>query len=282
MGSGFVPEWFWLLVLFAFGLVFGSFGNVVIWRLPRGESLSHPSSHCPTCGAPIAWYDNIPVVSWLVLRSRCRNCKAPISPRYPIVELLSGLLWVAAGVRFGQSLSALAAAAFFYLLLLLAWIDFDTMRLPNVLVGTLAVLGALGVIVGAVGGLPVTPLVFWTGPRLLANPIASALVGVVSGGGIILLITLAYAFVRKAQGIGLGDVKLMAAMGTFLGVYTPLAFFFGALVGAVYGIVSASHAGEGARHRFPFGPFLAIGGVVVALFGPAIWAWYAGLAHIRL
>jgi leader peptidase (prepilin peptidase) / N-methyltransferase len=94
-------EGFYLVALFLSGLVFGSFGNVVIWRFPRGESLSHPGSHCPACETPIRWHDNVPLLSWLLLRARCRSCGSPIPPRYPVVELLGGLLWLAAGWRFG-------------------------------------------------------------------------------------------------------------------------------------------------------------------------------------
>lgn len=277
-----LPEWFWLTALFLFGLVFGSFGNVVIWRLPRKESLSTPPSHCPKCDAPIRWFDNVPLLSWIALRGRCRNCQAPISPRYPGVELLCGVLWVAAGWRFGQSATALAAAFFFYILVLLAFIDWDTMRLPNSLVGLLFGVGLAGAVVSQFTNVRVTPLLESLTEGLLAQPLVSALAGAVAAAGIVMLIGFAYSAVRGGQGYGMGDVKLLAAMGVFLGLFSLMALFFGTLIGAVYGVVSARRADEGGRHKFPFGPFLAMGGVIAALAGPAIWAWYAGLAHIGL
>jgi len=277
-----LPEWYWLTALFLFGLAFGSFGNVVIWRLPRKESLSVPPSHCPKCDTRIRWYDNIPVVSWVVLRGRCRDCGAPISPRYPTVELLVGLLWVAAGWRFGQSMTAIAAAFYFYLLVLLAFIDWDTMRLPNSLVALLFGAGIAGAAVSQFTRVWVTPLLPSAPSGPLAQPLIAAVVGAGAAAGVVLLIGAIYSAVRGGQGYGMGDVKLLAAMGVYLGLFSLMALFFGTLIGAVYGVVSARRSAEGGTHKFPFGPFLAMGGVIAALAGPAIWAWYAGLAHIGL
>jgi leader peptidase (prepilin peptidase) / N-methyltransferase len=282
MGYDALPQWLWLTTLFLFGLVFGSFGNVVIWRLPRKESLSSPPSHCPKCDTPIRWYDNIPLVSWLVLGGKCRDCKAPISPRYPGVELLCGVLWLAAGWRFGESFAALAAALLFYLLVLLAFIDWDTMRLPNSLVGIMFVSGLAGAAVSQFSGVPVTPLLISAASGPLAAPLVSALAGALAAAGIVLLIGLVYSAVRGGPGYGMGDVKLLAAMGVYLGLYSLMALFIGTLIGAVYGVISARRAREGGQHRFPFGPFLAIGGVATVLVGPWIWAWYAGIARIGL
>jgi len=269
-------NWFFLAALFLFGLVFGSFGNVVIWRLPCGESLSHPGSHCPRCDTPIAWYDNVPILGWLLLRGVCRNCHEPISARYPIVELLSGILWVAAGVRFGFSLATVAAIVLFYLLMLLSFIDWDTMRLPNSLVGLLAVLGLGGAAAAQVTGLTIVPLLP-QGTGVLSAPLVGALVGAIASAGVVLAIALIYSAVRKTQGFGTGDVKLLAALGLYLGLYGLMAMFLGTVIGAVYGVVSAQRAGESLRHKFAFGPFLAIGAVLTALFGQALWLWYIGL-----
>lgn len=275
-----VPQWAWLGTLFLFGLVFGSFGNVVIWRLPRGESLSTPGSHCPKCDTPISWYDNVPVVSWLVLRGRCRKCNAAISIRYPAVEFASGILWVLAGVRFGQTLAAVAAAAFLYLLLLLSLIDWDTMRLPNGIVGLLFGLGFAGAVFSQFTQLKITPLLDWGGEGPLAAPLVHALAGTIAGSGIVLALSLSYAAVRKTQGMGMGDVKLLGAMGAFLGVYSMMALFIGTLIGAVFGVVSARRSGEGRTHKFPFGPFLAAGGAISMFVGPVLWQWYAGLVGL--
>ncbi|MRR35468.1 prepilin peptidase, partial [bacterium] len=126
------------LIALVFGLVFGSFANVVIWRFPRGESLSAPASHCPLCERPIRWRDNIPVVSWVILRARCRDCGTPIHWRYPAVELLTALLWVLAVLKFGATPRAVMTACVFYLLVILAFIDLDVRRLPNPIVALLA------------------------------------------------------------------------------------------------------------------------------------------------
>jgi leader peptidase (prepilin peptidase)/N-methyltransferase len=276
-----MPQWFWLTALFLFGLVFGSFGNVVIWRFPRKESLSHPESHCPNCNTPIKWYDNVPLFSWLVLRGRCRACDTPISPRYPLVELLSGLLWLAAGWRFGISWMTLAAVVFFYVLQLLSFIDWDTMTLPNPLVLALFVAGVLGVVVAQFSRVPVVPLVS-SGSGVWAQPVLAALAGALVSAGLMLAISAVYTAVRGGQGYGMGDIKLLAVIGVFLGLYSLMTMFFATLLGAIYGAISAARSGEGGRHKFPFGPFIAIAAVVVTLFGPALWEWYANLARIRM
>jgi len=256
--------------------VFGSFANVVIWRFPRGESLSHPGSHCPKCETPIVWYDNIPVLSWILLRGRCRACGEPISFRYPAVEILSAALWLLAGLLFGLSGQTVAAICFFYLLMILAFIDTDTMRIPNPLVAALFGLGLVGAILGQVLRLPVVPLVP-PGPGLLGMPVVQSLVGALVSAGVALAIAGAYALVRKTRGFGMGDVKLLGAIGVFLGLYGLLALFLGSVAGAIYGI-AVGRGEEGAmRRRFPFGPFLAAAAVLVTAVGPALWGWYVGL-----
>lgn len=255
-----------------FGLLFGSFANVVIWRFPRRESLSFPPSHCPVCESGIAPYDNIPVLSWLLLRGKCRSCGAPIAIRYPLVELLSAILWLLAGWRFGMTLQTPAAVALFYLLLILAFIDLDTMRLPNPLVAGLAGAGVLGVVVSSVGYpcVPLTPL----GPGVLSTPFGAAAAGAIACGGLPLLISTVYAKLRGRDGFGMGDVKLLAALGVFLGLYGLLVYFVGSLFAVVFGL---ARGGRDGGFKFPFGPFLAIGAVVVALFGPQMWDWYRTL-----
>ncbi len=159
-----------------FGLLFGSFANVVIWRFPRGESLSHPGSHCPVCETPIAWYDNVPFVSWVALGGRCRSCGTAIPVRYPVVELLSAVLWVLAGVVFGVSLQTAAAVFFFYMLLILSFIDLDVQRLPNALVGLMFGVGVVGVLVSQFTSLRVLPLLPG-GTGVWGEPVVMALRG---------------------------------------------------------------------------------------------------------
>jgi leader peptidase (prepilin peptidase) / N-methyltransferase len=234
-------EAFFLIVLTMFGLVFGSFANVVIWRFPRGESLSHPDSHCPVCETPILRRDNIPVLSWLLLHGQCRSCGVAISPRYPIVELMSGVLWLLAGVRFGMSLQTGLAVAFFYLLLILTWIDIDIMRLPNALVGLLAAIGLAGAAVGQFAGIAGTPLI---GESVLTvtSPLLMAALGAVVCAVPALLLSVLGAVVLKRPALGMGDVKLLAVIGLFLGGYGLLAFFVGSAIGTVYGVFAIVRA----------------------------------------
>ncbi len=260
------------IAFFVFGLLLGSFGNVVIWRFPRGESLSSPGSRCPACDAPVRWYDNIPVVSWLLLRARCRSCGEPIATRYPAVELLSGLLWLAAGLTFGLGGQAVIAGFFFWTLLILTFIDLDTMRLPNPIVGALALLGFAGATVSQVTSVDWVPL---TGGD--ASPLLGAVFGALLGAGISGGIAALYAGVRGRSGFGMGDVKLLGAMGFFLGPYVLLSLFIGSLFGAVVGIVTAARSENGLATKIPFGPFLALGGILAALVGPEIVRMYLAL-----
>ena len=258
------------------GLLFGSFANVVIWRFPRGESLSHPGSHCPACETPIAWYDNVPVLSWLVLRGRCRSCGTTISLRYPVVELLSAVLWVLAGVLFGASLQTAAAVFFFYLLLILSFIDLDLRRLPNGLVGLLFGVGVVGVLISQLTRFEALPLLSG-GHGVWAEPAVFAGVGVLLAAGLMLAIALGYKRLRNVQGLGMGDIKLLAVMGLYLGLYALMALFFATLLGAVYGLVAARMKGSSLRAAVPFGPFLAAGSVLTVALGPAVWSWYLAL-----
>jgi leader peptidase (prepilin peptidase)/N-methyltransferase len=271
---------FYLIALFVFGLVFGSFGNVVIWRLPRGESLSSPGSHCPSCGHPVRPRDNVPVVSWLLLRGRCRDCGAPISVRYPVIEFASGGLWVLAGLAFGVSWSAAVAVVLFYVLLLLAAIDLDTMRLPNPLVALLAVTGLAAAVASQLTGVPVAPLTPLPSAGWLSQPLAAALFGVVVGGAVPIGIAYAYMALRKRKGMGEGDFKLIGAAGLFLGPYVLVALLLGSLLGAVSGLALARGEGPLSSRRFPFGPFLAAGIILAAVAGPALMRWYLSVAGL--
>lgn len=263
--------WVEFVIVTVLGLAFGSFANVVIWRFPRGESLSRPASRCPSCDTPIAWRDNVPVLSWMILRGRCRSCRSPISIRYPAVELASAALWVLAWVLWGVSLRTAFGIVFFYMLLILAIIDIDTFRLPNPIVAVLGAVGATGVAVSALTGEAAVPL-FESG-----SPIAFSLWGAVGSAGLALFIALVYSVARKREGFGMGDVKLLAVIGVFLGLYGVLVLFVASVVGAGVGIWQAARSDSGLSAKMPFGPYLAAGAVVVAVWGPALWTWYSGL-----
>ena len=274
----------YLVFLGAFGLLFGSFGNVLIWRVPRGESIVSPGSHCPKCGHEVRWYDNVPVVSWLVLHGRCRDCGAPISARYPVIELTSGALWVFAGLWWGFSPATPLAIAFLYLLLVLSAIDLDTRRLPTPLVTALAIVSGLAAVAAQLTGLPFGPLTGLAASGWLAQPVIAAAVGFAVGAGVSILIAMSYRALRGRDGLGFGDVRLLGAMGLILGPFVLLAYALGNILGvlvAVPQMLLSRKGGPLSTRSIPFGPFLALGGVLTALWGPAMWAWYFNLLNIR-
>jgi len=261
-------------IVFILGLALGSFANVVISRVPAGRSFVAPRSRCPHCGTTIRWRDNIPVVSWLALRAKCRDCGGPISWRYPGVEIASGILWLLAVLAFGVGPQAVIAGFFFWMLLVLTFIDIDTMRLPNPIV---AVLGAVGMAAAAASqltGLHLAPL---TPAATVASPIAAALLGSVTAAGLSWGIAAAYERMRGQAGLGMGDVKLLAAIGPFLGLYTVAVIFVGSVLGAGFVACRAYRRGVDSRLKVPFGPFLAGAAVLIALFGAQIWDWYLRL-----
>lgn len=269
-----MPQWFYLLAMGLFGLVFGSFANVVIWRFPRDESLSVPASHCPRCSTPISWFDNIPVVSWVLLRGRCRACGEPISLRYPFVELLSCGLWASAGAAYGMSPRAAFAVFLFYLLLILAAIDLDTMRLPNVLVALVAAVGFGGVAVAELFDVQLVPLI-GTG-----DPLGAALIGSLGTAGFSLVVAVGYSKIRGVSGFGMGDVKLLAALGPYLGLYTPGVLFVGSVIGTLSLLIPGKKSQRGRHAAIPFGPAMCIATVLIVFFGRSVLGWYLGMVGL--
>jgi leader peptidase (prepilin peptidase) / N-methyltransferase len=259
-----------LLAVYAtvLGLIVGSYLNVVIYRVPRGISTVLPRSRCPECGAAIRAADNVPVVSFLALGGRCRDCGARISWRYPAVEAATGALFLASFLRFGLSFEAPAAALFCALMLALALIDFDHMILPDALTWPAIALGIL-----------LQPFLPWA--RLGDGPwdgILGALLGAAVGAGILLAVWGAWYLLRHEEGMGLGDAKMLAAIGAFLGWRGVLvALFFGALSGSVVGLTLMARGGMGAKSRLPFGTFLALGGLVALFAGERLAEAYARL-----
>ncbi|HSK98784.1 MAG TPA: prepilin peptidase [Rubrobacteraceae bacterium] len=236
------------------GLVIGSFLNVVIHRVPLRKSVVWPSSHCPACGEPIAPRDNVPLISYAMLRGRCRNCGARIPARYPVVEGTTGLLFAAAGYEFGLGVQLVSALVLLSALVALAGIDLEHRLLPNVIVAPAALVGlALSVLVDP-GGWYLYPL--------------SALA--VAGG----LLALAMAY---PGGMGMGDVKMGGMLGAFLGPYAALAVFLGAVIGAGAGGLLIATGKVGRRHHLPFGVFMSIGAVLALFLGPELRGLYLGL-----
>ncbi len=242
------------------GLCVGSFLNVVAYRLPHGESVVRPRSRCLTCSGRIAGRDNLPVLSFVLLGGRCRICGARIPWRYPAVEATSGLLWLVSWLVFGPTVDGLAAAVFSSLLLVLAVIDAAHFLLPDQL--TYLTLGL---------GLAASFGISWT------TPLGSVL-GAAAGAATLLLLIGAWYLLRRVRGMGLGDVKMLAGVGAFLGPYGMLlTLFLACLFGALFGLLLMVRGRLGWGSRLPFGVFLSIGAAVSLFFGPRLIAVYASL-----
>ena len=235
------------------GLVAGSFFNVVIARLPRHESLLRPRSRCPHCGHSVRPYDNVPVVSWLILRGRCRDCGEPISGRYPLVELLTAALFAAVVIDTGANEHVWLGLALVAVLVPVAFIDLDHRIIPNAIV-----------LPGAVAAVAIVAA---TEPSKLAEHLIAG----AAAAGFLLVAVLAY-----PRGMGMGDVKLAGVLGLYLGRSVGPAMLVALLSGTVVGVVIIARKGaaEGRKTAVPFGPFLALGGLVGLFFGPDIVDWY--------
>lgn len=241
------------ILLFPAGLILGSFLTVVAYRVPRGESVVGGRSRCPACGERIAAYDNVPVVSWLLLRGRARCCGAPISPRYPLTELTLGALFAATALVFaGEPAELLLGLVFVSTLVAVTLTDLERRVIPNKILLVAAGLGVAIAAAGDPGSLP-------------ERAIAAA-----AAGGLLFAAALAY-----PRGMGLGDVKLAATMGLFLGRDVAPAILVALLAGSLVGLAIIARHGAAARKRaIPFGPFLALGGVVGLLAGGELVDWY--------
>jgi leader peptidase (prepilin peptidase) / N-methyltransferase len=241
-----------------FGLMIGSFLNVCIYRLPRRLSPVRPRSSCTTCGHLIAWYENIPIASYLVLRGRCRGCGSPISAMYPIIEAITGAMFLGAYLLYGPSVLLLSRLVFGCAMIVLFVIDLQHKILPNVIT-----------LPGIVAGLLLSVV---AGPGWQAS-----VIGIAAGGGLLWAIAETYYRLRKQEGLGMGDVKMLAMIGAFLGwklmlLTLVLASFSGTIVGV--GVLIAKK--ESLKYALPFGTFLAVGAIAAAVVGDQIVAWYLG------
>jgi len=252
----------WLLPVFAalFGLVVGSFLNVVIHRLPLGESIVSPRSRCPGCKNPVAAYDNVPVLSYVLLRGRCRHCETRISFRYPAIELAVGACAVTSFLRHGPSLELAVEFAFACAMVALIFIDFDHQILPDAI--TLSGL-AIGLLLAV--------------PRDTIT-VVDALKGASLGGGLLFGVSEVYFRIKKVEGMGFGDVKMMAMVGAFLGWKgVLLTLFLGSFVGSIVGLIVIAVSGGDMKTKLPFGTFLGMGAIATIYVGPPVIAWYSGL-----
>jgi len=273
------------IAVFLFGLLIGSFLNVCILRIPRGESIVLPASHCTACHTAIRPYDNIPVVSWLLLRGRCRKCKTKISALYPMVELLTGVLFLGCYLGFGLSVQALKWAVFSALLVVLTITDFRERILPDAVNFT-------GLGLGLVFSLftpPIDGTATWLANRIFAFPppepvlsLADAVLGAAVASGLLWVVAEGYFRARGREGMGLGDVKMMAMAGAFLGLQRALLMILlGSVLGSFIGVAVIALWKKGRDFELPFGTFLGAGAVIVVFFGSQTLAWYRSLFMVR-
>jgi leader peptidase (prepilin peptidase)/N-methyltransferase len=244
------------LALFVLGLMIGSFLNVCIYRIPAGESIVTPPSRCPSCGERLRRYHNVPVVSWLLLRGRCGFSRAPVSARYPAIELLTAVVFALHAVVFAPGPLLLVRLVFAAVLIVLAFIDIDHRILPNSMTLT-------GIPLGLLASL-------WLPPGW-----RDSLIGIALGGGSLWLIAEAYFRWRKIEGMGMGDVKMLAMIGAVLGwKAVVVTLVLGSCSGALVGVAMMTRAEGGMRYALPFGTFLAAGALAASLVGDPLIAWY--------
>lgn len=253
----YLPVSFSAAMFFILGAILGSFFNVCIWRIPRKESIVKPPSHCPSCDNLIKWYDNIPIISYIFLAGKCRKCREKISIRYPAVEFLTGILFSLSFLIYGYQMYILFVFVFISFMIIMSFIDIDHYLLPDRFTLTLIPLGILSILV-----------------RKDFN-LQDSLLGILVGGGIIFLFSAGYYLFKKKIGMGGGDIKLMAGVGAFVGpklaLFTILLATILALIAAVPFLVTKK---KGLDAMLPFGPFLALAGILCLFWGDIIFDWW--------
>lgn len=278
-----LPELFFYTFIFLVGAAVGSFLNVVIHRVPNEESIVFPNSACPQCGKSIKPHDNIPILSWLLLRGKCRNCRNPISARYPAVELLSALLFVLVYFQIGLTAFLPVCLVFTAVIVALIFIDAENMILPDVITYPLLFSALLVRILYPVffgesffADFVSFPLIYLQGYPLWLISLLGALLGGLMGGGSLWLVGEIWKRLRGVEAMGLGDVKMMFGVGALLGwQLTLLSIFLGAFSGAVIGVILISRQKDkDMQTQIPFGVFLGIGSIIALLFGEQIVRWY--------
>lgn len=250
-----IPVALFAAMLFIFGSILGSFANVIIYRLPKGESIVRPGSHCANCGAAIRWYHNVPILAWFWLRGRCAKCGARFSFRYPLVEFIMGALFAWAGVVFHGQWMLIEASIFIFGVVTASFIDIDHMILPDKF--TLS-----GIVMGLIGA--------------ALNPeraFMDALLGVILGGGFLWAVAYFYFILRNREGMGGGDVKLLAWIGAILGwKAVPLVILLSSLLGTVVGFAVLARTKGGLQKAIPFGPYLAGAALLYMLLNGSRWS----------
>jgi leader peptidase (prepilin peptidase) / N-methyltransferase len=259
------------IFIFFIGSVIGSFLNVCIYRIPRDKSIVHPPSFCPNCEKPIKFYDNIPIVSYILLGSKCRYCASKISIRYPLIELLTALLFLILYIKLGFTFEFFVNMVFISLLIVISFIDLDFKIIPDILsIG--------GLILGFLLSF-VRPLFRYMDPKF---GFLNALYGVLVGGGILFIIAVVYKFFAKREGMGGGDIKLLAMIGSFCGIKgVVFSLMSGSLLGTLIGIPLMLIKGEGTKYAIPFGPFLSLGALIYIYGGDILIRFFFNILSRR-
>jgi len=243
-----------------FGLALGSFMNVCIYRIPLKRSIVSPPSSCPNCGEKVRFYDNIPLISYLVLLGKCRHCRTPLAWHYPVVEALTGLLSMALFIRYGISYQYFLYLLFTATLLTISFIDLHHKIIPDIL--------SLSGIVAGLAAAFVPGTVSWS----------DSIIGIIAGGGSLFLVAVIYERITGREGMGGGDIKLLAMIGAWMGWrQLHLIVLISSLTGAIVGVAFLLMAGKGFRVRIPFGPFLSLGAILCFFFGSELLNWYLRL-----
>lgn len=257
---GMIPEYLIGGVLFVFGACIGSFLNVCIYRLPLSQSIVFPPSACPQCKRPIAPWDNIPIISYLLLLGRCRFCRMPISMRYPLVELITGLSGAAVYLKFGLTLESLVFFAFIASLIVVIFIDIDYQIIPDVI------------------SLTGIPLFFLASVFIVSTTVTESLLGILAGGGSLLAVAVIYRMLTGKEGMGGGDIKLLAMIGALCGWKGVLfTIFVSSFAGTIVGIAIMVLKEKNMKLALPFGPFLSLGAITYLFFGPELVNWYLNM-----
>ena len=266
--------------VFLFGLIVGSFLNVCIYRIPREFSITMPSSRCPSCNTPIKPWDNIPIVSYLLLGGKCRSCKTRISFRYPFVEFLNGVFYVAVVWKFGTGWHTLIYFALSSSLIVITFIDLDFQIIPDRITIPGIPIGLASSLMSMSKWFPNT--IFLIDPFLRSSSlgIKNSFIGMVTGFGLFYLVALSGSALFKKEALGGGDIKMMAMVGALTGWKGVLSTtFFGSLTGTIVGIFLILLKGKKKETKIPFGPFLAFGAVITIFFGQEILSWYISVSR---
>jgi len=247
-------------IILILGLIIGSFSNVCIYRIPKNESIVFPASHCPNCHTPIKAIDNVPILSFLLLKGKCRKCGEKISIRYPVVKFLTGAIYLLIFLIYGRSYQTLIYALLSSALIIISFIDLDVQIIPDEI-------SLPGIVIGLALSF-IVPYISYL----------NSLLGIIAGGGIIFLIALAGLAIFKKEAMGGGDVKLSAMIGAFIGwKYIIVSLFIGFFIGAIAGILLILLKIRNRDDLVPFGPFIVLGSFITLLWGENILSWYLGL-----